>query len=212
MLTCYLVWGSRIMRPSGATKSVDNRFEPDHSFKGRIVVTIIERKTGPEKKLEFLIDLDRGKVESTSGPQFEGPLSPGGRIDYCEHQGPIEVPAPNHALAASCGVELDKNSRRYVVRILKLGSNEPVREWLANEGSEICGLIWSADSRSVAVLLEEEKKDLGPLGLLSAASGHPVPLESFRVTLFSAQSEDELRLPVIRRDSPSGWARIDWTQ
>jgi hypothetical protein len=60
--------------------------------------------------------------------------------------------------------------------------------------------------------VEKERTDLGLLGLISAASGHPIPLETFKVALLSAQSDSELHLPVIRKDSPSGLARIDWIQ
>ena len=101
---------------------------------------------------------------------------------------------------------------RDIVSLFNKQSNAQVKRWSANKGWKICGLSWSPDSGSIAVLLGKERTDLGLLGLFSAVSGHPIPLETFQVTLLSAQSKSELHLPVIRRDSPSGWARIDWIQ
>lgn len=209
LIFCSLRW-SGIMQPQDA-KTNDSRFDPERLFKGRIFVSVIERRTGPEEKVGFVIDLDRGEIRRPPNPQFEGPLSAGGRID-CWHQGPIEVPSPNSELVARCTAEGGRDSGKYVLGILKRGSRDQVRQWLPNEGSEILGMAWSADSKSVAVLLEEERKDLSPLGLLSAASGHPIPLETFKAVVLSAHSETELRLPTIRRDSPSAWARIDWIE
>jgi len=212
-LICALVWMSGITRLSIWTNSSDMRFEPDSSFKGRIVVTLVERKTGPEQKLEFMIDLDRGQISTSPSSQFIGPLSPGGRIDDCQHAGPVEVPAPSSQLFANCLLEgVNRSYVSTVVNIMRRNSNVQVRQWAAPEGWDICGLTWSGDSGSVAVLLEKERMDLGPVGLLSAASGHPIPLETFEVTVLSVQPGRELKLPIIRKDSPSGWARIDWIQ
>ena len=47
----------------------------------------------------------------------------------------------------------------------------------------------------MAALLAQERTDLGPVGLLSAASGHPIPLVTFRVTLLSNRLEQQVALP-----------------
>jgi hypothetical protein len=60
--------------------------------------------------------------------------------------------------------------------------------------------------------IRKGKNRPGLIGANIGASGHPIPLETFKVALLSAQSDSELHLPVIRKDSPSGWARIDWIQ
>lgn len=204
-LICILVWVSGVMRHSSSTNNLATRFEPNGSFKGRIVVTLIERRTGPERKLKFLIDLDQGEIFAPEGFQSEGILSPGGRIDDCQRDGAMGVVAPGGELVANCTVDAG-------IRITKERPGDLVRQWSGDRGWDICGLVWSADSSSIAVLLEKERTDLSLSGLLSAASGHPVPLETFKVTVMSVRSESELRLPVIRKDSPSGWARIDWIQ
>ena len=80
------------------------------------------------------------------------------------------------------------------------------------EQNWVCGLVWSTDSRSVGVLLEKERTDFGLMGIVSAASGHPIPLETFKVVVYAVESDRNLKLPIIRKDSPSGWASISWIQ
>jgi len=208
VVVSILLWVLGTKRDGGSTSELNKKFATDSSFRGRIAVTIIERYTGPERNLKFLIDLDRGEVSSSPNLKSEEPLSPGGRLDRCESAGAVEIPAPNHELAASCVVKFESDS--YKVTIRDLRSDSQLREWSAGKEWEICGLVWSPDSKTIAVLLARERTDLSPLGLVSAASGHPIPLNTFKVTLLTAQSGNNLELPLIRKDSPSGWARVDW--
>jgi len=194
---------------SSSTSKLDTRFVPDAAFRGRIVATIIERRTGPERNLEFLIDLDGGEISTSPNAQpFSGSLSPGGNLDYRDCARAVEIRAPGDELAAYCMVK----DSRYSVGVRNLKSGVQAREWSASKGWRVSGLIWSADSKSIAVLSAKERMDFGLVGLLSAASGHPIPLITFEVTLLCAQTGHELKLPVIREDSPSGWARLDWIQ
>jgi hypothetical protein len=164
--------------------------------------------TGPEKHFEFLLDLNRGEISQSEKTKIEVHSSPRGRIDDCRRDGSVALSDGNGQAMLVCGTDTGKDS----VTVFNKQSNAQVRRWAADEGWKICGLSWSPDSASIAVLLEKARTDLGPLGLISAASGHPIPLETFKVTLLSVYSESELHLPVIRKDSPSGWARIDWIQ
>jgi hypothetical protein len=194
-------------RDASSTSKFHTGFVPDGSFRGQIIVTIIEREAGPERNLQFLIDLDRGETSASPDPQFGGPLSPGGKLDDRDCARAVEIPAPDHELAAHCTV---KGSDTYTVGIRNVKSNGQIREWSASKGWAISGLIWSPDSKSIAVLLERGRMDLDPIGLISLVSGHPISLETFKVTLLSNHLDHRLELPVIRKDSPSGWARVDW--
>jgi hypothetical protein len=194
-------------RDASSTSKFHTGFVPDGSFRGQIIVTIIEREAGPERNLKFLIDLDRGEISASPDAESDSSLSnPGGRLDHCDPRGTEEIAAPDHELAAYCKAMDD----RYTLGIRNVKSNGQAREWSANKGWGISGIAWSADSKSIAVLLERGRMDLDPVGLISLVSGHPISLETFKVTLLSNHLDHRLELPVIRKDSPSGWARVDW--
>jgi len=198
------------LRKTHSSISIDDnetRFVPDAFFTGQIVTSIIERETGPQRKLAVLIDLDRGEISTSPKVQpFIGSLSPGGRLDYPDCARAAEIRAPDGELAAYCTVK----DGRYSVGIRNVKSGVEAREWSAGKPSEISGIIWFVDSKSIAVLTAQGRIDLDRIGLLSAASGHPIPLITFKVTLLSNRLDHERTLPAIRKDSPSGWARIDW--
>ena len=103
-----------------------------------------------------------------------------------------------------------KWSARNLLSVLKSGTNEQIQRWTIEQNWKVCGLVWSTDSRSVGVLLEKERTDFGLMGLVSAASGHP--LETFKVAVYAVESERNLKLPIIRKDAPSGCASISWIQ
>jgi len=202
---CAVLWEMQGSLFSGSARS-DTRFVSDRAFAGQLVVSVVERKTGPEKYSEFLIDLNRGEVSRSEKVKIEVHTSPNGRVDDCQRGGSVAVADGNGQDVVVCGTDAGRD----LVTVFNKESNAQARRWAADEGWKICGLSWSPDSSSIAVLLEKERTDLSPLGLISAASGHPIPLETFIVILLSVHTKSELRLPVIRKDSPSGWARIDW--
>jgi hypothetical protein len=204
---CLVLWGARELLFSSSA-GLESKFAPDRAYSGRIVVSVVERMTGPEKNLQFLIDLNRGDISQSEKTEIEVHANPRGRIDDCQREGSVALPDGHGQNVAVCGVDAGRD----VVSVFNKESSAQVRRWSADKNWKICGSSWSPDSGSIAVLLEKGRTDLGLLGLFSAASGHPIPLETFQVTLLSAKSKSELHLPVIRRDSPSGWARIDWIQ
>jgi hypothetical protein len=183
-------------------------FDPDVSFSGQILVSIIERDTGPERRLGFLIDLDRGEISTTSSGQPLAELPRGGNLVTRDCAERLAIPAPDVNTSAYCAIQDD----RFLVGIRNLRSDSQIQEWPAPRSWEISGLAWSANSKAIGVLVAKGRTDLSPIGLLSAASGHPIPLYTFKAVLLSDHLDHQLELPVIRKDSPSGWARIDWIQ
>jgi len=208
LVVIYLcVWIVGLYRDASSTNKFHVGFVPDASFSGQLVVTIIERKTGPERNLEFLIDLDHGGISmSPDLHRHSHMLSLGGRLDDRDCENMVQIPAPDHESAAYCKVA----GNRYIVGVQNVGSQGHAREWTAGEGWAISGLIWSPGAKSVAVLLGRERTDLDPIGLVSLLSGHPIPLTTLKVVLLSNRLDHQVELPVIRKDSPSAWARIDW--
>lgn len=195
-----------------ATSSAGGSFPPERRFKGRIAVSLIERRTGPERRFVFLIDLDRGQLSVIPGSGPTGRRSPGGRFDHCDLRGTQQALAPSGELSAQCLIVWgDEKGQRYAVRVVRTTADSP-KQWSPKQGWAVTGVIWSPDSKAIAVLLEKERVDFSPIGLLAMGSGHPIPLHTFKVTLLSSELDHELEVPVIRKDSPSGWARIDWIE
>ncbi len=193
---------------SNSTRPLERLFKPENSFNGQISVEMTDKNTGPDKSFQFLIDLDHGQIKESSHISAASASRLGSSIHDCTKS--VEVPAPTNELIAVCSTRY--GTKELLISVMKHGSNEQIRQWSPEQGWRVSGLAWSADSRSIAVLLEKERFDLGPLGLLSAASGHPIPLNTFKVDLYSMQSTGQLRLPVLRKDSPYGLANIDWNQ
>jgi hypothetical protein len=92
----FLVWMFHSIYLSNSTMSLEKTFKPDHSFSGRIVVTVDDAKTGNE---QILVDLDHGEVSESPNPQFESTLK-GGRIDTC--WGIVEVKSPSLDFLVTC--------------------------------------------------------------------------------------------------------------
>jgi hypothetical protein len=160
---------------------LERSFKPENSFSGQISVEMTDKNTGPDKSFQFLIDLDHGQISESSHITAASAPRLGSSIHDCTKS--VEVPAPTNELTAVCSTRY--GTKELLMSVIKHGSNEQIRQWPLEQGWWVSGLAWSANSRSIAVLLEKERFDLGPLGLLSAASGHPIPLNTFKVDLYS---------------------------
>ncbi len=66
------------------------------------------------------------------------------------------------------------------------------------------------DSKAVAVLKESERRGYGPLELVSALSGHPVPYNSIGFVAVGVSENEGVGLPYIAREFRSAWSYIRW--
>jgi hypothetical protein len=76
--------------------------------------------------------------------------------------------------------------------------------------NEIDGVVWSADSNAVAVLTSSEHYSLNPKYWLRAASGHPKPIENYRLEIvyLGTHSNWGIDLPY---ESSAGFGQLrDW--
>lgn len=208
----YIIFSFVVADKSSNTMSTFSQdFLPDPVFKGRILVTIIERYAGPERTLNYLIDLVKGTISvSPQGQLPKGVRSLGGRIDECRLGDHAPITAPNGELAADCAAEGSDGKNVGPLVIIHKKTGEQIKQWTEGKEWKIHGIVWSMDSQSVVVLSAKERTDFRLGGVIAMASGHPIPLVTFKVTLLSIQTNHELNLPEIRKDSPSGWARLDW--
>jgi hypothetical protein len=183
-------------------------FNPKNSFHGQVQVRMTDKNLGPGKVLQFHIDLDRGLVTESPSSSSDVQSKSASWIHDCID--PVEVSAPGHGWVAVCSTPY--GSKATSIKVMKLDSGEKIREWPTARGWRVSGMAWSDDSSSIAVLLERERYEFSPIGLLSAMSGHPIPLNTFEVNVYSVQSSDQLLLPPLNRDSPYALANIDWIE
>lgn len=180
-------------------------FNPKNSFHGQVQVRMTDKNLGPGKVLQFHVDLDRGLIAESPSSSSDVRSKLGSSIHDCIK--PVKVSAPGHGWVAVCSTPY--GSKATSIKVMKLESDEKIREWPIAREWRVSGMAWSADSSSIAVLLERERYEYSPIGLLSAISGHPIPLNTFEVNVYSLQSSEELLLPPLNKDSPYGLANID---
>jgi hypothetical protein len=203
LIIVWVIWANRA---GDSAKSYASRFSRNDYFKGKIVVTILETQPAPGRDLAVVINLDRGEIAESAGTQLSDEVgSAGGRLGEDDCKRMTQIPAPDQTLVAYCMVR----GNGYSVGLRDLTVPSDGRVWSPAKGWAVGGVIWGGNSDFVAVLLEHERTDLSPLGLLSMSSGHPIQLDTFKVTLLSRNLDHQLELPVVRKDS-SGWARINW--
>ncbi|OLD82777.1 MAG: hypothetical protein AUF67_02845 [Acidobacteria bacterium 13_1_20CM_58_21] len=75
---------------------------------------------------------------------------------------------------------------------------------------KVRGIAWSPDSKAVAVLKESERRGYGPLELVSALSGHPVPYNSTGFVAVGVSENESVGLPYIAWEFRSAWSYIRW--
>jgi hypothetical protein len=202
LFALLLPWRWKAMEPLQRT------FHPKNSFHGQVQVRMTDKNLGPGKVLQFHIDLDRGLVTESPSSSSDVQSKSGSWIHDCIK--PVEVSAPGHGWVAVCSTPY--GSKATAIEVMKLESDEKIREWPIARGWRVSGMAWSADSSSIAVLLERERYEFSPIGLLSAISGHPIPLNTFEVNVYRLQSSDQLLLAPLNRDSPYALANIDWIE
>jgi len=124
-----------------------------------------------------------GQIETGSPTTFERVLSPDGRYVVISSGEP--GPAQDNSARLAIVVK-DSNDDATVVR----GS--------VPAGNYVRGVAWSPDSKAVAILLLTQHFAFSPLGLLSAAAGHPIYQTSFGfmiLNLSERKSIGALRFP-----------------
>jgi hypothetical protein len=185
------------------------------STRGTIMVDI--REAGfPAHYWQYVVRPSDGAVTRVSEQRFrsrqDGSMPrtyamPAGAIDSCT--GRPEAISPDGKFVAAC--EASPRDRASFV-IIEHSTKKELMRWTPEQYRGIRGFAWSPDSRSVAVLNENEHYGKSPLELLSGLSGHPVPHNTVFVDLFVA---DEWKFTeyVVRKNVINAFTRIlDWKQ
>jgi len=166
LFAVLLPWLWKPMEPLQRT------FNPKTSFfHGQVQVRMTDKNLGPSKVLQFHIDLDRGLVTESPSSGSDVQSKSGSWIHDCIK--PVEVSAPGHGWVAVCSTLY--GSKATSIKVMKLESDEKIREWPIAREWRVSGMAWSADSSSIAVLLERERYEFSRLDCyLPFQSSYPV--------------------------------------
>lgn len=76
----------------------------------------------------------------------------------------------------------------------------------------VVGMAWSPDSKEIAVLYVSRSTSAQPIDWLAALTGHPVPLNTYYLSLQDVSSQQLANLGTLRTDSRYGFGVISrWT-
>jgi hypothetical protein len=154
---------------------------------GRIVVDILEPR-GREHYYVYEVRPSKGSLNLTSEETFKDYQHerisheyqrPTGAIDDCISKKPT-AESPDGNYVAGCTVDVQPGGRfsRIYYRVFFINeknTGQEVFHWRLDEQRLIHGFAWSLNSRSIALLDSTEVYGKGPLEMIWAWAGHPVP-------------------------------------
>jgi WD40 repeat protein len=145
------------------------------------------------------------EIHVSSGDSIPGsPLPLGAHLVGCSREADDHVLSPDGHYYASC------SSKSGVVS--DAATNAEVKKTFIEKdaGIWVNGIAWSPDSKAVAFLKNSQRLGYGPLDLMLALSGHPVPYDSAGFVAVSVTENEGTGLPYIGREFRSAWSFIRW--
>jgi hypothetical protein len=203
----------------GCTRNADSTAFNSSGFTGNISLAVLETtSTGKEQYWHYKIDCNVGetkldKVDTFSDAyqeRMETSSWPSGHVDSCSES--LRVASPDGKFIALCdappvAVSHARSPERMIVRDVR--DQLEVANAAATPPLHITGFGWGPDSRSIAVLIEEEHYSVHtPLDLLGLIGAHPVPYKTFHVELMSWDPFRETKTPDVRTNVRYGWGHI----
>jgi hypothetical protein len=107
---------------------------------------------------------------------------PGGALEGCGEK-PTAASPREHYKAQCTGTAFQDES----ITVFDTGQSSPIREWQHTDRS-IRGFAWASDGNSIAILSETERYSKSPVGMLSALSGHPIPLSAVYLDIVNIET------------------------
>ena len=192
--------------------------EPLHGF---LLLGVVEGGREPDVYRRYEVQLAAGrilrvhkqKITGTADRAIELPHRLGGEMRGCR-ESPL-LPSPDARFTAYCfpRVEPGRISDREFnndFEVVDSGSQRKVFTGRLPQDQKIEGLFWAPHSRALAILSTTQRTGMGPLDLLSAATGNPIPLVTSYLHIYDLASHQHAEI-VIRQDAAYGATRIlDW--
>lgn len=182
MFACLETAGRSSQHRSSPLPVVSGEIAP-----GRIVVDILERR-GREHYHVYEVRPSKGSLDLMSEETFQDYQHerithqyqrPSGAISNCASEEPT-AESPDAKYIAGCTVDVQPSgrlSRKYfqVFFVNERNTGKEVFRWKLDQRRLIHGFAWSPNSQSGALLNSTKVYGKGPLELIWAWAGHPVP-------------------------------------
>lgn len=180
---------------------------------GVILVDVLEGGRS-ERYWQYEIQPTAGVVREAKQERFQDSAhedfphviqQPSGAIETCTKT--PEANSPDQNYSAYC---THFNSDEFFVIDRK--TKETLYQWKPEEWRGISGFVWVPNSRSVAFLNVSSHYGKGPLELISALSGHPVPHDTVFLDVVDVRTARVVEY-VVRRNVVSSFTRIlKWSE
>jgi hypothetical protein len=191
------------------------RTGPLPGVSGTLQLGILEAGSPLSTLWVYEVSPANGAVAVASSRQMEPsadlnsePLPDGAHVSNCSHQS-ISIRSPNGRYDAACRKQ-DSNES-YSVVIEDSASGRPVKTVPVEKFFNIGGIAWSPDSNAVTILKESERMGYGPLDLLAALSGHPVPYVTVGFVTVKVGENGGQGLPYVGREFRAAWTFVKWS-
>jgi hypothetical protein len=197
--TCATTCGCQ-NRPSGSQSVVTGDVAP-----GNILIEVSSPKSTSDPYWRYRVVPAQGLVQQISAGPHSDPYT-ATRFDCFKG---VSVPSADHIFVAECSGQSFLAHAEFTVSEVRSG--HILFRWDPPGWQGVAGFLWSPNSRSVALLTYSERRGRGPMDLVWAVAGHPVPYHTFFVELIDVQRERSIKY-VVRKDVYMGEGRIlTWT-
>ncbi len=205
----------------GGVQPRASSFPKNELFRGTIGVVILEKQLGNERKLSFEVRLNEGQIlpvkqedlgDDYEGPRFDVPPTSSGGIGNC-YRSP-RLASPDKKLLAYCEgppLGISNGTTPDTVIVVDEKESEVLRMAIPLE-TRMVSFCWAPDSNSIAVLTASRHTGFGPLDILAALTGHPVPYMSFAIELFQMNGP-KMHIPTFLENTRYGFGSLlNWSK
>ena len=191
-----------LRQPDHKLHEANISFSPYPQFGGTVKIAVT---AADQNFVTIRMDLDFGRGSTGADSQWVNERSE--RCGYSKRNIHIpELPSPDGSWSIPCGWTDSLEVRRKQPGAARVKTFSP--------HSSIRDVVWSPDSRSLAVLIEEQRVEYfsrqGVLSLLIALQ--PLHLTHYRLFLYSINTGTVKELPFPYEAIQGAWATIEWSR
>jgi len=194
------------------------RTRPLSGVSGTLQLGVLEATSGLSTLWVYEVNPKDGAVALATSEQLDPSASlnidvpNGAHISSCSHE-EFSIRSPNGRYAAVCTNQGSTGSGgTYSVVIVDSASGRTTKNIPVQNFSNVGGIAWSPDSNAVTVLKESERTGYGPLEVLAALSGHPVPYDTVGFVTVKVGENEGQGLPYVGKEFRAAWSFVKWRQ
>lgn len=128
-----------------------------------------------------------------------------------DYKGPYMVSPDKRFVAASIAVSGPSTPGPTEVVIVDTRTKKIISKVRSNDNRYIDGVAWSQDSRLLAVLKSSSRYGRGPLDLIGAMFGHPVPYMTYYLEVVDLDGKVVASAKLVS-DLRASWGEVVWIE